>query len=82
MKIQLLLALTFVYVSATAQQFNRTIYFENDESVLDEGDDIVISELIKFIKNDDIQVTSIEIYGFADTSASVNYNKTLSKKKM
>ena len=81
MKIQLLLALTFVYVSATAQQFNRTIYFENDESVLDEGDDIVISELIKFIKNDDIQVTSIEIYGFADTSASVNYNKTLSKKR-
>ena len=81
MKIQLLLALTFVYVSATAQQFNRTIYFENDESVLDISDKMVISELIKFLHNDNIQISAIEIYGFADTSASVNYNKILSKKR-
>lgn len=81
MKIHLLLALAFVYVSATAQQFNRTIYFENDESVLDESDKVVITELVNFLKNDDIEISSIEIYGFADTSASVNYNKTLSKKR-
>jgi len=81
MKIHLLLALTFVYVSATAQQFNRTIYFENDESVLDERDDIIISEMVNFLNKDDIQISAIEIYGFADTSASVNYNKTLSKKR-
>ena len=81
MKIHLLLALAFVYVSATAQQFNRTIYFENDESVLDESDKVVITELVNFLKKDDIEISSIEIYGFADTSASVNYNKTLSKKR-
>ncbi len=81
MKIQLLFALAFVYVSATAQQFNRTIYFENDESVLDDADNNAISDLMQFLNRDDIQISAIEIYGFADTSASVNYNKTLSKKR-
>ncbi|MFI5171677.1 MAG: OmpA family protein [Chitinophagales bacterium] len=81
MRVLLCATLLLTCFTATPQQINKTIYFEHDEYSLDENDQRIISELAGFLADEKKPISSVEIYGFADTIASVNYNKTLSKKR-
>ncbi len=73
--------LLLVTIPAKSQIFQKTIHFENDEFIIDENDQLIIATIIDFINDETKIISSIEIYGFADSNASVNYNIELSKKR-
>ena len=81
MKALLASLILLVSFSAQSQIFQKTIHFENDEFIIDDADKLIIAGIVDFINDETKIISAIEIYGFADSNASINYNIELSKKR-